>query len=82
MMGLVFVVTTCAYGVMMVQTMQPTAPPPSAMVTWMEAHGTWLLVGETVILAVLTFGAIGTDGYWTKPQNGAKSDEVPPAIRE
>lgn len=77
-MGLVFVVTACAYGVMMVQTLQQGGPPPSAMVTWLEANGTWLLAGETVILAVLTFGAIGTDGYWTQKSDEPNSEEQNP----
>ena len=71
-MGLVFVVTACAYGVMMVQTLQHGGPPPSAMVTWLEANGTWLLAAETAILAVLTFG------YWTQKSDEPNSEEQTP----
>jgi hypothetical protein len=73
--GIVFVVSACLYGVMMVQTMHPTGPA-SPVIAWMEAYGNWLLAGETVVLAVLTFGAIGTDGYWTKkPAETAQNPE-------
>lgn len=65
-LGIVFVITACLYGVMMVQTMQSGGLPPTGVIAWMEANGTWLLGIETLLLGGLTFGAIGTDGYWTK----------------
>ncbi|GIW95663.1 MAG: hypothetical protein KatS3mg110_3704 [Pirellulaceae bacterium] len=66
--GIVFVLSACAYGTMLVRVSrmayeeQPQLQP--AWIVWLERQGTWLLVAELVVLGILTVAAIGTDDYW------------------
>ncbi len=79
--GLVFSITACAYGVMVVKLARPDeqaieTPPDSGMVAWMDEYGTTLLLAELAALAVTTTAAIGTDDYWT--QRAARRQSPPP----
>lgn len=78
--GTAFVVTASAYGVMATRAIRPprvapgAEPPKSSLITFMEAHGEKLLIGELLALAVCTVAAISTDNYWTNrvpPRNAA-----------
>ena len=70
-LGAVFCVTAFAYGFMAFQAVnasgsaadQHTAHP---LFVWLNAHGSTALLVELALLAVLTIGAIGTDGWWTE----------------
>jgi hypothetical protein len=70
--GAAFAVTACAYGVTAMRALRPSrtaadAPPQSSSLTeFMDEHGEQLLVGELLLLAVATVGAISTDGYWMR----------------
>jgi hypothetical protein len=71
--GTVFAVSACAYGVLAVRTLHAVSSDDSLVraqplrdVQWLQEHGDALLVVELAILAVLTFAAIGTDGWWDK----------------
>lgn len=70
--GAAFAVTACAYGVTTMRALRPTraaaeAPPPrSSLTDFLNEHGETLLVGELLLLAVATIGAISTDGYWMR----------------
>lgn len=69
--GMVFFVTACAYGVMSFKAVRggPAAMDEagaSGLMVFMEEHGNKLLAGELLILAVATFGAIGSDSYWNR----------------
>ena len=63
--GVAFVVTACAYGVMTVRGLDPHAADEGGLVGLMDRHGLSILVAELVLLGVLTVLAIGTDNYWT-----------------
>jgi hypothetical protein len=74
LLGILFAVTACAYGVMTVKL--STAEGASAsnglwLVSLMNEHGLWLLMGELGLLAVFTFAAIGTDDFWIRRQKSA-----------
>ncbi len=63
--GVLFAITACCYGVMMVQSRNPF-PTSSPLLQWIEEWGTIALATEIGVLAVLMLAAFGTDGYWTK----------------
>jgi len=68
--GVAFCITACAYGVMVFLETQPSAADRGAaghpLLEFLARHGVKLLTVELVVLGVATFGAIGTDGYWTR----------------
>jgi len=75
MAGLAFAITATAYGVMAFREREtrPTASVQSSdfsvehpLMSWMSRHGETALMTELAILAVCTFGAIGTDDYWQR----------------
>jgi len=73
MIGLAFVVTAAAYGVMATRearaavTGQPAAE--HALMHWMHEHGNTALLSELALLGMCTFGAIGTDDFWQRRAN-------------
>jgi hypothetical protein len=65
--GVLFVVTATAYGVMYVQEIHGAASVGEhPLMIWLEQHGNAALLAELALLAVGTFGAIGTDEYWQR----------------
>jgi hypothetical protein len=71
--GLAFVVTAAAYGVMAVRESRAAATgervAEHALIQWMHEHGNTALVAELALLGVCTFGAIGTDEFWQRRVN-------------
>jgi hypothetical protein len=70
--GVAFVVTAFAYGVMAFQsvsTLRGADPARNAhpLWTWLRRHGDETLLGELAVLGVLTAAAIGTDRWWSRP---------------
>ena len=63
--GVIFAVTCCAYGVMVVQALKPL-PMSSPLLVWLQQHGTLMLAIEIGVLAVLMVAAFATDGYFNK----------------
>jgi hypothetical protein len=70
--GVAFVVTAFAYGLMAFQAVNATharasasesqaAAPPHALTQWLRANGDRALLGELAVLAALTVGALGVD---------------------
>jgi len=65
--GIVFTITACAYGVMTVQQMTFSANRPNhPLMTFLDQYGVRLFAIELVLLAVATTAAIGTDGFWVR----------------
>lgn len=66
--GVVFTVTACAYGVMTVRGLKPdeTEATPSGLMTFLDRHGMPLLMGELGVLALTTFLAMATDDFWSR----------------
>lgn len=78
--GIVFTVTACAYGVMAVKmsTAQGiSASSGSGLMELMSKHGLVILLVELVILALATFAAIGTDEYWQKRNSQEPPHDAP-----
>lgn len=70
--GVIFGLTACAYGVMTVKMSTAAGIAQSAgspVVQFLSDHGLTLLLVEIAVLAVTTFAAIGTDSYWTKDRS-------------
>ncbi|MEM9351838.1 MAG: hypothetical protein AAGA92_02405 [Planctomycetota bacterium] len=66
-----FCITAVAYGYMAFQAVNSGrlgigehADHP--LYVWLQAYGTAAILIELAVLAVLTIGAIGTDGYWSR----------------
>jgi len=69
--GTLFALTACAYGVMTVRAGQVSEL--SAGDRFFDAYGMWLMAVELTLLTILTFAAIATDDYWTR--RGQADDE-------
>ncbi|MFO0819611.1 MAG: hypothetical protein U1A77_16810 [Pirellulales bacterium] len=67
--GLAFTLTACAYGVLMVRSMNRDASSSvaaSPLLSFLDRHGFKLLMGELTLLGVATVAAMATEDYWTK----------------
>ena len=79
--GVAFALSACAYGVMAVKMLHAANPAGAAgstqksddslnqdgnLMEFLDQHGTTLLLVEIAILAVCTFAAIATDGFWIR----------------
>ena len=64
--GTAFAISACAYGVMTVRKLDPMAGDDRGLVEFLDEYGLVLLVGELIVLGLLTFAAIGSDDYWTR----------------
>ena len=79
-LGLVFSLTACAYGVMAFRAVSEAShhgvvapgeaavepPESSQLLVFLDRYGMQLLAGELVLLAIASFAAMGTDSYWTR----------------
>ncbi|HTN76609.1 MAG TPA: hypothetical protein VL096_15220 [Pirellulaceae bacterium] len=68
-LGVVFAITACAYGVMTVKMSTAQGISESAgagLIALMNTHGLMILLVELGLLAVATFAAMATDDYWQK----------------
>ena len=73
---LAFAITATAYGVMAFREARPRdrsthdaaaiAADDHPLMVWMRHHGETALMTELGLLALCTFGAIGTDDYWQR----------------
>jgi hypothetical protein len=70
--GATFALTATMYGVMTVRSLDARAAEPTGVIAFMEQHGATLMIIELIVLAALTFAAIGTDDYWMR---GAAKNE-------
>lgn len=64
--GVVFAISACAYGVMTVRGLDPQRADEGGLVGLMDQHGLTIMVVELVLLGLLTVLAIGTDEYWSR----------------
>jgi hypothetical protein len=79
--GTAFCITACAYGLLAMRALRPARPDrvaavapspdgaverPHPLFAYLERDGEKLLLGELALLALFSFAAMGTDGYWTR----------------
>lgn len=62
--GVLLVITACAYAVMTVQGLDPQRQEAAGLIDLLAKHGTLIFVGELSVLGMLTLAAIVTDDYW------------------
>ena len=67
--GVTFALTATMYGVMTVRGLDARAAEQVGVIAFMEQHGLTLMIVELVVLAFLTFAAIGTDDYWMREKS-------------
>ena len=70
--GVVFVLTACAFVVMMMQVGQHPAGEAD-LIRLMERHGIIIMAIELALLGVLTVAAIATDDFWVRRFEAAQS---------
>lgn len=79
-LGIAFTLTACAFVVMMLKALHPdadqAAPQGRSLLAFVDRHGTALLTGELLLLALATVGAISTDRYWMR-RNAKPSPRLP-----
>lgn len=78
--GTLFAITAFAYGVMTLHALRASASAATAepmlsetlspLIDWLNQKGDMLLLAELGLLGLLTFAAIGTDGYWDREKKG------------
>jgi hypothetical protein len=77
--GIFFAITAFAYCVMAFRAVRPadvgfTSESGQWLMQLLDKHGMWIMLGQIVVLAVATFGAITTDDFWTKQATGRKPE--------
>jgi hypothetical protein len=70
--GVAFVVTACAYGVLTVKMIHPAGAEEvrtatGGLLPLVHRFGVTALLVELGMLTLLTVAAIGTDDYWSRP---------------
>jgi fumarate reductase subunit D len=69
--GVAFGITACAYVLMIVVMKDPSQAAAvrdsgEGLIHFMDKHGLRVMIVEIIVLAVATFAAIATDGYWNR----------------
>ena len=75
--GVVFAITACAYGVMTVIKLKPQGADDHPLIKLMDERGASIMLVELALLAVLTFAAIGTEEFWTGAAKASSEAEKP-----
>jgi len=71
--GVAFVLTACAFVVMMLRGNDPYPTDQARLIQLMERHGIVMMTVEVAILAILTVAAIATDGFWMRRLEAAEA---------
>ena len=67
--GTAFAITACAFAVMTVREMDPSAATgaePDGLMAWMSQHGFSAMLWQLGLLGVFSVAAIATDEFWQK----------------
>ncbi len=73
LLGVVFAITSCAYGTMAYRAIAPAADRDvgQGLMAFLDRYGIQALAVELTFLAAAAFGAMGLDQYRTKKNNGS-----------
>lgn len=85
--GFLFTITAASYCVSVLRGIrpEPVAREPHALQWLMDRHGTSILVGELVVLAIATVGAVGLDhveGERIRAARNAERGQPQPEARD
>ncbi len=69
--GVLFVITACAYVVMTIQGLDPQRQESAGLMDLLAKHGTLIFIAELGLLAIFVIAAIATDEYWTGSGNNS-----------
>jgi hypothetical protein len=77
LVGVAFLLTATSYGVMAFRDVGGASPaaPGSSLMSFLDRHGAWLLVGELALLVLASLAAMATESYWT-----SKAPEKQPSV--
>jgi hypothetical protein len=64
--GMLFVITAFAFCTMAVREAEGTEAVSHGLTALLARYGTKLLIGELILLAVATIGAITTEDFWNR----------------
>lgn len=83
--GTAFALTACAYGVMAVKMLEPAQVAREGdssrfFVETMDRHGLAIMLVELAVIAVCTFAAIASDGFWTRRAAARQVKSKEPAV--
>ena len=79
-LGVAFVVTACAYGLVLLRSTRPmdalrSGHAQNPLLQLMQRHGQTILFVELGVLLVATVGCIATDDYWER-RSAARQGQV------
>ena len=82
LVGIVFFVTACAYGVMAFRADRlgraaQQEEGSGGLMGFLQQHGGRVLAGELLVLGVATFAAIASDNYWANRNVGRQPPQEP-----
>lgn len=75
LVGVVFVVTTFAYGTMAYRAVAQKDESPGLM-SMLDEHGVSILSGELAVLGIVTFGAMWLDGVRTRRSQREEEQQI------
>ncbi len=78
--GIAFTITATAYFILTLrgsQGRQAKLDNSSSLLAFLDRHGVSLMVGELALLALCTWGAIGTDQWWAGRREEPCVSEIP-----
>ncbi len=81
--GVLFLITAFAYFTMAVREANGAVPTAHGLTSLLARHGMTALIAELALLAVATFGAIGTDDYWNRraaSRSRTQADDISPDL--
>ena len=90
LLGIVFLVTACAYGVMAYRALSPVVArqaQPHPLTEFLDDHGVELMGGEIALLAAASFAAMGLDRWRDLrrikqgPSPRAENPDAPPGSK-
>jgi hypothetical protein len=74
--GVLFALTAFAYFTMALRQVRSTDELSVGLMSWLDRHGLKALIFELLVLAIATFGAMGTDEYWRRRAEPAADDDL------
>ena len=72
LIGTLFFITACAYGVMTYRSMKMNIQDDRGLMRWMNEHGNMIFYIELTVLAIVLVATMATDRFWQRRADLAK----------